>query len=425
MERSADQTMRILLVSSEYPPETGSGGIGTYVKTLAPALADLGHQVTVLTRAANGGDRVIQERERLRVLRIADVEPPAGFWQSPFSSARASLAAEHYRRAYTVAVTLMMREDLGEFDIVEAPDWAGEGALLSLSLPDVPYVVKFHTPAQLVFGWNDPSVGPDFVDALHDLEAVGVANASAWSCPSAWMGAACEQLFGLPADSVRALPNPFDPERLGVLEDKPSDAPQPEILYLGRLETRKGVLDVVPALSRVLHAVPEATFRLIGSDTCSAPGGQSVQETLLSLFPEPMRPRVVFDGHVAREDIAEALRRASAVLLPSRQENFPYTCLEAMAAGAAVVASRHGGMAEMIETNRSGVLVDPENSDQVSETLLRLLLQPEVARRLGQAARERVLAYAPRAMAEQHVAFYREITQSAGHEASLATHTSS
>lgn len=401
--------LRILLVSAEYPPETGSGGIGTYAATLAPALAALGQPVTVLSRAPDGIDSC-REEAGVRVVRVADVEPPPEFWREPFSPQRAARAAEHYRRAYTVAVTLMLRSDLGEFDVIEAPDWAGEGALLGAALPETPYVVKFHTPARLVFGWNDASVGTEFVEALDLLESVGVRGAAAWSCPSRWMGAACEKLFGLPADAVRHLPNPFD---ASAFEETGAKRAPREVLYLGRLESRKGVLDVVPALLRVLDAVPDATWTLAGADTNSAPGGRSVRETLLSRIPPVFRPRVRFLGHVDRAGARAALARAGVVVLPSRRENFPYACLEAMAAGAAVVGSVHGGMREMIEPGRSGLLIDPSEPRQVCEALFRVLLQPQVGARLGAAARQRAAAYAPRRVAERHLAFYRETVRNA------------
>ena len=206
-------------------------------------------------------------------------------------------------------------------------------------------------------------------------------------------------------DAVRHLPNPFD---ASAFEETRAERDPREVLYLGRLESRKGVLDVVPAMLRVLDAVPDATWTLAGADTSSAPGGRSVRETLLSRVPPPLRSRVRFLGHLDRAGARAALARAGAVVLPSRRENFPYACLEAMAAGAAVVGSVHGGMGEMIEPGRSGLLVDPCEPSQVCEALFRLLLQPQVGARLGAAAREGVAAYAPRQVAERHLAFYRE-----------------
>ncbi len=408
-----ERPLRILLVSSEYPPETGSGGIGTYTATLAPALASLGQRVTVLSRAPDARDACC-EQDGVRLVRLADLEPPPDFWRAPFSPEQAARAPEHYRRAYTVAVALMLREDLADFDVIEAPEWAGEGALLRVAAPETPAVLKFHTPARLVFGWNG-AAGADFVEALHVLEAAGVRNASAWSCPSRWMGAACEKLFGLPAGVVRHLPNPFD---AAAFAPTPGPRSPREVLYLGRLEARKGVLDVAPAMLRVLDALPDATWSLAGADTDSAPGGGSVQQALRASLPARLHGRLRFLGHLAPEAARAALSRAGAVLLPSRRENFPYTCLEAMAAGAAVVGSLHGGMREMIEPGRTGLLVDPADPEAVCEALFRVLLQPRLARGLGAAARRQVAAaYDPLHLAARHLAFYRQVVAGARSEA--------
>jgi len=393
--------LKILFISSEFPPETGFGGIGTYVAHLAPALAARGHAVTVLSRTLGKTDTEARI-DGVRVVRVADRAAPAEVWQAPFDPRAAKLAKSHYDRAFTVALALQEDPSLADVDLIEAADWGGEAALVRALLPDVPYVVKFHTPAKLVFGWNESGVSSAFVDALHTLESIAVRNALGFTCPSRWMIPACEKLFELPAGHVRAIPNPY---AAGPAIPRRA-ASERRVLYVGRLEARKGVVEAVAPMCRVLRALPDVHWRLAGADTTSGRGGASMKSALLARIPDDLRARVHFLGALDRAALGDELACANAVLLPSRHENFPYACLEAMAAGNAVVASRNGGMAEMIDDGRTGLLVDPKEAGSVIDALLRVLEQPFFAEELGRAAASSVHArYRPDVVAplvEEH-----------------------
>lgn len=401
-----DTPLKILFVSSELPPETGFGGIGTYVAHLAPALAARGHAVTVLSRTLGDTDTDTVVAG-VRVVRLVTREAPADVWQGPFTPKGAALAKEHYDRAYTVALALQSDETLGGADVIEVPDWAGEGALIRLVRPDTAYVVKFHTPAKLVFAWNGAGVTGGFVEALHTLERIAVENALGFTCPSRWMIPEVERVFGLPGGHVDPVPNPFV-----ATPPLPRD-PGRSVLYVGRLEARKGVLEAVAPMVRALRSVPDLRWRLAGADTTSGPGGASMKQALLQRIPADLHARVDFLGALGRDVLAGEIARAGAVLLPSRHENFPYACLEAMAAGAPVIGSTRGGMAEMIDAGRTGLLVDPTRPDDVFDAVVRVVEQPFFAEALGREAQRAVHdRYRPEVIAPIVEAHYRRVIAS-------------
>ncbi len=409
MPSSIQRPRHIALVSTEYPPETAAGGIGTYAATLAPALAALGLRVTVVSRAPDGVDS-LREAEGLRILRLADIVPPPGFWHEPFTAAGAQAAKDFYTRAYTVAVAFMTLHELADVEFIEIPDWGGEGALLKAARPEIPYVVRFHTPARMVFEWNRAGASAAFVDALHALEAVAVANASGWSSPSRWLAAPCERLFGLGAGSVAVQPNPFAWERFAMGGATRGQ----DIVTVGRVEARKGVIEGLNAVVPVLQALPDARWRLIGADTRSAPDCGSLAEWLRAKMPAALRERLIVEGNVARDALPRALAEAGVVFLPSRHENFPYVCLEAMAAGAPVVASLKGGMAEMIVEGCSGLLIDPADTEATTTALLRVLMQPAVGEALSAGARRAVARFAPERVVPEILAHFTTVR--AAHE---------
>jgi glycosyltransferase involved in cell wall biosynthesis len=161
---------------------------------------------------------------------------------------------------------------------------------------------------------------------------------------------------------------------------------------VGRLERRKGVEVLMEALPAVLGAVPETRVRLIGRDHRSGPGGAWMSGHLRELLREAGVPEqaVEFGGPVERTVLPETYRAAGICVVPSLYENFPYTCLEAMAAGCAVVASAVGGIPEIITDQVEGLLVPPGDPGSLASAILRLLRDPALRTQLGRQARAAV-----------------------------------
>jgi glycosyltransferase involved in cell wall biosynthesis len=140
------------------------------------------------------------------------------------------------------------------------------------------------------------------------------------------------------------------------LDPPPADAPwpapeggRPVIGYVGRIDPRKGVLDLIAALPAIRAQVPEASLVIVGDDPWGA-------------FPDYLaQVRASQDAlHVAWHDNAPGLMRHLDVLVaPSYQEPFGTVLGEAMAVGTPVVATRVGGLAEVVDDGVTGLLVDP------------------------------------------------------------------
>jgi hypothetical protein len=96
-------------------------------------------------------------------------------------------------------------------------------------------------------------------------------------------------------------------------------------------------------------------------------------------------------GHVSWRELTEWYRKASIFVLPSYYETGGISAIEAMAFGLPVVASRTGGIPEVVEDGVTGILVPPGDSKALGEAVIHLLREPDLRRRLGQAGRQRVL----------------------------------
>jgi glycosyltransferase involved in cell wall biosynthesis len=125
------------------------------------------------------------------------------------------------------------------------------------------------------------------------------------------------------------------------------------------------------------------------------------------------RPWCVFHGMANREELRSLLRVATALVLPSLEENCPMAVLEAMAAGVPVAASKVGGLPDLIEDGQTGFFCDPLEEASLAAAIERMLLDPaataQVARQARERARER---FHPEVVARRHVEIYREVLSS-------------
>jgi glycosyltransferase involved in cell wall biosynthesis len=151
------------------------------------------------------------------------------------------------------------------------------------------------------------------------------------------------------------------------------------ILALGRLSPQKRPDLAVEAFARVHERLPQSELLLAGR----GPEEARVRE---------LATRLGVEGAVRilgpREDVAELLATASCLVLSSDYEGCPLSVLEAMAAGVPVVATRVGGLPELIDHGRTGLLVDPGRPEALAEGIVSLLSDPETAVEVGLAARD-------------------------------------
>lgn len=151
------------------------------------------------------------------------------------------------------------------------------------------------------------------------------------------------------------------------------------LLYCGRLSREKGV-DV---LIRAMAALPDCRLRIAGD----GPERRELETLAHSVAPE----RLEFVGHCSMADVLRALRESRIVIVPSVwYENCPYSILEAFAARKPVIASRIGGIPELVADGETGRLVPPGDARALADGIRRLWDDPHEARRLGENARARI-----------------------------------
>jgi glycosyltransferase involved in cell wall biosynthesis len=182
---------------------------------------------------------------------------------------------------------------------------------------------------------------------------------------------------------------------------------KPTLLYVGRISPEKGVHVLLEAFEQVLNALPEASLKLVGLEQVPPPeylidlSDEAKVKALRRFYPgsyleqlkAQMSPaatqRAEFLGFVPYAGLPELYGQARVLVNPALSEAFGMSLAEAMASGVAVVASKTGGMSEIVQEGQTGLLVEAGNARALAEALVKLLQDPNLAQQMGLKGRVR------------------------------------
>jgi glycosyltransferase involved in cell wall biosynthesis len=184
---------------------------------------------------------------------------------------------------------------------------------------------------------------------------------------------------GVPASSIRVIPNGITVERFTPI---PGARPVRTLVTVANLRPEKAHDVLLRAVAMLAPARPQLRL-LVAGDGPRAADLRALASTL------GIADRVDFLGHV--DDVASLLGRAGAFVLASRSEAFPNAAMEAMAAGLPVIASAVGGLLDLVDHGRTGLLVPVDDPGAFAGAIDQLMADPARAARIGAAARQDVM----------------------------------
>ncbi|MEU5365907.1 GT4 family glycosyltransferase PelF [Streptomyces sp. NPDC005925] len=222
-----------------------------------------------------------------------------------------------------------------------------------------------------------------------------------------------EERGGAAPESIRTVYNGVDPAAFPPAGPEPAD---PVLSWAGRVDPIKDLETLIHAFALVRARVPAARLRLFGG---TPRGGEAYRDRCEALAAElGHADAVTFEGRV--EDIKDAYAAGSIVMLSSISEGFPFTLIEAMSCGRATVSTDVGGVREAV--GDTGLVVPPRDPAAMADAALRLLADAGLRRRMGEAARLRVIEqFTLRQTIDTFRSIYLELSLSGGRGAPAAT----
>jgi len=419
--------VKIALVSHEYPPFRG-GGIGTYATVMSRLCAERGHQVHVITNLYPSARNPDHRKEHsvdgnLHVHRVRgirdDWSPPPGA-----DAIEVRLHREwspYLAYAERVAERLANVHDEFNLDIAEFPECAAEGygsihrRRLGIAFADLPMTVTLHSPIDEIYRYNHyPRQNLGF-QQRKALEDATIREADGISAPSRRLMHMVQDRLDMTDENDR----PWDVVRLPIDWDTLPSAPERtrtkrSIMAVGRVEPRKGVIDLIDAAGPLLVQVPDLTLDLIGRDCDAGLAPGTMGDFLRARLPANVRDRLILHGLLPREELIERFASASACVFASRWDNYPMSCLEAMSAGACCLVSDGVGFAEVLTDEADALLFPAGDIESLRDRLKRAVTNPDSTAPIRERARSNAREIAdPETMVNTRLAHYERVIASA------------
>ena len=386
---------KIAILTREYPPEV-YGGAGTHVEYLARELRRL-TEVSVHCWGAPRTEPGVTSHQPWNAL--SEPKPESTTLQA-------------------ISIDLAMAAAVKGADLVHSHTWyANLGGHLAKLTWSIPHVVTVHSLEPLR-PWKAEQLGGGYALSMF-CERTGVEGADAVIAVSRGVRADVLNCYpGVNPDRVHVIHNGIDPEiyrpqsspetlmRFGI------DASRPFVLFNGRITRQKGLPLLLAAALKL-----DRRYQLV--IVASSPDTPEIAAEVAALAGRVSVERgnlVWIDHFISREDLIRLHSHASVFVCPSIYEPFGLVILEAMACETPVVASRVGGIPEIVVEGETGYLVDfnPEDPDVFTSALAgrleQLLGDAALAARMGKAGRERVVQnFGWRAIASQTVQLYDKL----------------
>lgn len=318
--------MKICFVHEEYPLETNFGGIATYQKIMAEYYANHGDIVYVVTR---GNYYKEYTENNVHVIRVASD-----------NNSNDIKSVKEYRKK--IAKVLIKLQNDNKIDIIETPDW-GANTIYFEKYRRIPLVVRLHTPLKIWLNYNNNNFGIS-KDILLKWENTMLKNADTITSCSQLLKDMVINQYAI-NKKIIVIPNPYNNKDFCVTSQKYNN----NLIYVGSLEERKGVILFAKALNKVLDIIDDNCVYIVGKDTNRNSKNISTKEYMLDIIDKKYHDRIKFVGQIDNTMVNEYLNESYLAVFPSIFDNYPYTILEAMASGRHIICSDNIGSADLVK----------------------------------------------------------------------------
>ncbi len=345
--------MHICFASLDYPTAAGGGGVGTYVRALGRELVRLGHQVSVIALASDRLESPFEDQGiKVYIARSGNLHWYAS--RFPVFGNFMALAVRELEYSWAAYRTILSIDKMLSVDIVEGTE---TGILFYGFLPArIRTVSRLHGETYTFYKHTPPGNIPISIRISRVLQRRALRRVDILTSPSKAHAEEIEDELRLPNGSVEVVPNPIDPFVSPILSESRARF-RKLFLFVGRIERRKGVMDLLAAIPSIKKAITDAEFVFAGCPHFT------IQADELSGLVKNLNieESVKFVGHLPADQLEVFYREASVIVIPSYYETFGYVYLEAMKHLKPIVAYDAGAARETITDGENGILVPVGN----------------------------------------------------------------
>lgn len=375
--------MKIAMYVPTWPAGSTSNGIVTYASYVIPALRKLGHELFVITPSA-------KDESDPYLIDLKKYSEPPPLWNRALFKLSPTDAFYSMRTRTLVAAVKDLINKHG-VELLEIEESFGFGHAIS-RLNLIPVCVRLHGPWFLTKRYEDRR--------RERLEKRGIESAQVVTSPSQSILDLVSRRYRLP-EQCNSFPNPISrPNACWNLETAQG------ILFVGRFDLLKGADLAIEAFGKLAEKNKKLTMTFVGPD--SGINGSKLLDYARAALSTDALSRMSYVGELNQNDVARLRLRHLVTICASRYETLPYAVMEAMAFGCPVVSSDVGGISEMIDHERNGLLFKSMDIDALTSSLQRLIDSPEFAQKLGNGARQTVHLFRPEQIAVYTQETYRQ-----------------
>lgn len=394
--------MKIAVYVSSWPAGREASGIVTYTAQLVSSLREAGHEVYVLTPGPTETDAYTIDLNGFRDRGLSRL------WRR-VRTKLSSLPAASVEHATKISLAVrMLAEEKGVevFEMEEAFGWSHRISQRNI----VPVVVRLHGPFFLTGRFNDAHSFQPVQQQREQQEGRAIRDAHYITTSCAAVLDAVREHYSLELEKSALIPLPI----VAAPQDETWSADtcdRNRILFVGRFDSIKGGDLILKSFSDLAMRNPDLRLTFIGPDGGLKTDGEPLhfEEFVRQNFDESLRSRIDYRGQMQHADLMAMRTSHYLTVIATQYETMGYMLLEAMSLGCPIVSTAVGGIPEVIEHERNGLLVPSQDRQAMVAACQRLLDDVELTARLGrQAWRDCREFYSPEAVIRQTVQAYGE-----------------
>ena len=394
--------------------QTDTGGQVVYVLELSKALGSKGYKVDIFTRWFDKSKKQIDPvpgNPNVRVIRI-----PAGPW-------------EFIPKEFIYDVLPELSDNMIQFIKENDLDYdLYHGHYVDAGIVALDVAKAFNKPvyftAHSLGAWKKDQMGGDpeemeekfnFEKRINEELRI-FKSVNAHTLTSNVQKEKLNELYNYDAPNIDIIPPGVNIHTYHIPTEeelkKETDLPDKYIFCLSRIDTNKGHDLLLYAFDKIRKEIDDIHLVIGGGSPNPKPREKSVFNKMKEIISERDMDRVHIIGYVPDEKMVQYYQRAELFVLPSIFEPFGMTSQEAMACGTPVVASKFGGIKQVITNEKNGILINPEDSDEFADSIIRLLKDDEYRAKLGREANKLIVEkYSWEAMATAHINLYKHYSE--------------